>query len=97
MAATLWKKPFIGNVEHGIFVIESFKFLIVVNLLTVDCSEIENNTNHMEMVVMLNGTPLATKKPIFSKFAHKTNTTSKWLDNQELFPCKNFVLMNFLI
>ena len=83
--------------ERGIFANESLKYCIVVNLLIVDCSGIENNTIHKEMVVMLKGTSLATKKPLFSKFAHKTNTTTKWLKIRETFLCKNFVLMNVLI
>lgn len=49
------------------------------------------------MVDMLNGTPLVYIKPFFSKFDNRTNTKSRWVDNQGKFPFKHFVPMNVLI
>jgi len=84
----LMVKPFMDNTEHGIFATKSPKRPNAIGLSTVKLLGIENNVIHIEMVDMLNGTPLIDIKPFFSKFDNRTNTTSGWLDNQENIPVR---------
>ncbi len=79
-------KPFMDNKEHGIFATKSPKRPNAIGLSTVKLLGIENNVIHIEMVDMLNGTPLIDIKPFFSKFDNRTNTKSGWLDNQGNIP-----------
>jgi len=81
-------KPFMDNKEHGIFSTKSPKRPNAIGLSTVKLLGIENNIIHIEMVDMLNGTPLIDIKPFFSKFDNRTNTKSGWLDNQGNIPIK---------
>lgn len=82
----LMVKPFMDNKEHGIFATKSPKRPNAIGLSTVKLLGIENNVIHIEMVDMLNGTPLIDIKPFFSKFDNRTNTKSGWLDNQGNIP-----------
>jgi tRNA-Thr(GGU) m(6)t(6)A37 methyltransferase TsaA len=75
--------PFMDNKEHGIFATKSPKRPNAIGYSTVKLLGVENNVIHIEMVDMLNGTPLIDIKPFFSKFDNRTNTKSGWLDNQE--------------
>jgi len=59
-----------------------------IGLSTVKLLGIENNVIHIEMVDMLDGTPLIDIKPFYSKFDNRTNTTSGWLDNQGNIPIR---------
>lgn len=79
----LMVEPFMDNKEHGIFATKSPKRPNAIGLSTVKLLGIENNLIHIEMVDMLNGTPLIDIKPFFSKFDNRKNTKSGWLDNQE--------------
>ncbi len=81
-------KPFMDNKEHGIFATKSPKRPNAIGLSTVKLLGIENNVIHIEMVDMLNGTPLIDIKPFYSKFDNRTNTTSGWLDNQGNIPVR---------
>lgn len=78
----LMVKPFMDNKEHGIFATKSPKRPNAIGYSTVKLLGVENNVIHIEMVDMLNGTPLIDIKPFFSKFDNRTNTKSGWLDNQ---------------
>ena len=84
----LMVKPFMDNKEHGIFATKSPKRPNAIGLSTVKLLGIENNVIHIEMVDMLNGTPLIDIKPFFSKFDNRTNTKSGWLENQLNIPIK---------
>ncbi len=84
----LMVKPFMDNTEHGIFATKSPKRPNAIGLSTVKLLGIENNVIHIEMVDMLNGTPLIDIKPFFSKFDNRTNTKSGWLDNQGNIPIR---------
>lgn len=76
-------KPFMDTETHGIFSTKSPKRPNSIGCSTVKLLGIENNIVHIEMVDMLNGTPLIDIKPFFSKFDNRINTKSGWLDNQE--------------
>ena len=80
--------PFMDTEEHGIFATKSPKRPNTIGLSTVKLLGIENNIIHIEMVDMLNGTPLIDIKPFFSKFDNRANTQSGWLDNQGNIPIK---------
>jgi len=81
-------KPFMDNKEHGIFATKSPKRPNAIGLSTVKLLGIQNNVIHIEMVDMLNGTPLIDIKPFYSKFDNRTNTKSGWLDNRGDIPTK---------
>jgi tRNA-Thr(GGU) m(6)t(6)A37 methyltransferase TsaA len=76
------------NKEHGIFATKSPKRPNAIGLSTVKLLGIQNNVIHIEMVDMLNGTPLIDIKPFYSKFDNRTNTKSGWLDNRGDIPAK---------
>lgn len=84
----LMVKPFMDTKEHGIFATKSPKRPNAIGFSTVKLLSIENNIIHIEMVDMLNGTPLIDIKPFFAKFDNRTNTKSGWLDNQLNIPIK---------
>lgn len=79
-------KPFMDNREHGIFATKSPKRPNAIGLSTVKLIGIENNVIHIEMVDILNKTPLIDIKPFYSKFDNRTNTKSGWLDKQGNIP-----------
>lgn len=79
----LMVKPFMDNIEHGIFATKSPKRPNAMGHSTVKLLGIENNFIHIEMVDMLNGTPLIDIKPFYSKFDNRKNTKSGWLDHQK--------------
>lgn len=79
----LMVKPFMDHIEHGIFATKSPKRPNAMGQSTVKLLEIENNFIHIEMVDMLNGTPLIDIKPFYSKFDNRKKTKSGWLDNQK--------------
>ena len=85
----LMTKPFMDTKEHGIFATKSPKRPNAIGLSTVKLLKIDNNVIHIEMVDMLNESPLIDIKPFFSKFDNRTNTKSGWLDNQMNIPIKN--------
>lgn len=85
----LMVKPFMDTKEHGIFATRSPKRPNTIGCSTVKLIGIENNIIHIEMVDMLNGTPLIDIKPFFSKFDNRTNTKSGWLENQKYTPLNN--------
>jgi len=69
-------KPFMDTIEHGIFATKSPKRPNAIGCSTVKLLEIKNNIIHIEMVDILNGTPLIDIKPFFSRFDNRTNTKS---------------------
>lgn len=81
-------KPFMDTKEHGIFATKSPKRPNAIGLSTVKLLEIENNIIHIEMVDMLDESPLIDIKPFFAKFDNRRNTKAGWLDNQDNIPIK---------
>lgn len=79
-------KPFMDTKKHGIFATKSPKRPNAIGLSTVKLLGIEKNIIQIEMVDMLNGTPLIDIKPFFEKFDNRTGTKSGWLDNQLTIP-----------
>jgi tRNA-Thr(GGU) m(6)t(6)A37 methyltransferase TsaA len=79
-------KPFMDTKEHGIFATKSPKRPNAIGLSTVKLLGIDNNIIHIEMVDMLNGSPLIDIKPFFPKFDNRKKAKSGWLDNQGNIP-----------
>jgi len=75
-------KPFMDHVEHGVFATKSPKRPNSIGLSTVRLIEITGHILNVEMVDMLNGTPLIDIKPFFARFDNRENTTAGWLDQQ---------------
>lgn len=75
-------KPFMDTEKHGIFATRSPKRPNSIGMSTVKLLKIEENILYIEMVDILDGTPLIDIKPFFSKFDNRTDTKSGWLDNQ---------------
>jgi tRNA-Thr(GGU) m(6)t(6)A37 methyltransferase TsaA len=82
----LTTKPFMDSKEHGIFATKSPKRPNAIGLSTVKLLGIEKNIIHIEMVDMLNGSPLIDIKPFFAKFDNRKNTKAGWLDKQGTIP-----------
>jgi tRNA (Thr-GGU) A37 N-methylase len=77
------------NKEHGIFATKSSKQPHAIGLSTVKLLGVENNVIHIEMIDMLNGTPLIDINPFFSKLDNRTYTKSGWLDVLEIIPFRD--------
>lgn len=78
-----------NNKNIGIFAAKSRKRLNSIGLSIVKFLGVENNVIFIEMVDMLNGTPLIDIKPFFTKIDNIRNTKSAWLDNQENIPIRD--------
>ncbi len=76
----LMVKPFMDNVEHGIFACKAPKRPNAIGISTVKLLKVENNLVHIEMVDMLDQTPLIDIKPFFPKYDNRLDTKSGWLD-----------------
>lgn len=76
----LMVKPFMDNVEHGIFACKAPKRPNAIGISTVKLLEIENNMVHVEMVDMLDQTPLIDIKPFFPKYDNRLDAKAGWLD-----------------
>ncbi len=72
--------PFMDNVEHGIFACKSPKRPNAIGISTVKFISVENNIIHIEMVDMLDGTPLLDIKPFFRKYDNRLDAVSGWLE-----------------
>ncbi len=72
--------PFMDDVEHGIFACKSPKRPNAIGISTVKFISVENNIIHIEMVDMLDGTPLLDIKPFFRKYDNRLDAVSGWLE-----------------
>lgn len=82
-------KPFMDIEEHGIFATRSPKRPNAIGISTVKLVHIEKNILHIEMVDILNNTPLIDIKPFFSKFDNRIDTKSGWLEKQQHISIEN--------
>lgn len=72
-------KPFLQNVERGVFATRAPVRPNPVGLSTVELLSVEGNILHLKGVDMLDGTPLLDIKP-YSGFDYITNSKNGWLD-----------------
>jgi len=76
-------KPFMDNMEHGIFATRSPKRPSPIGLSTVEILKIEGNKIYFKGADMLDGTPLLDIKPFFRQVDNRPDAISGWLDNKE--------------
>ena len=73
-------KPFLENVEHGIFAIRSPHRPNHIGLSVVKIEKIEDNKLHFSEVDVLDDTPVLDIKPYVKHFDSRDNVISGWLD-----------------
>jgi len=73
-------KPFLDNIEHGIFAIRGPNRPNAIGLSIVSNIKIENNIIHIGNVDILDGSPVLDIKPYVTEFDSFTNTRSGWLE-----------------
>lgn len=78
--------PFMDDVERGIFACKAPKRPNAIGLSTVKLIGIEDTIIHIEMVDMLNGTPLIDIKPFFHGYDNRLDAVSGWLDKKGRIP-----------
>jgi tRNA-Thr(GGU) m(6)t(6)A37 methyltransferase TsaA len=76
----LMVKPFLDDKEHGIFSCKAPKRPNAIGTSTVKLIGIEKNIVHIEMVDMLDGTPLIDIKPFFPKYDNRLDAVAGWLE-----------------
>ena len=78
--ARLIVKPFLHDVEHGIFSARSPWRPNPIGLSIVKLIRIEGNVLHLDGIDILDGTPLLDIKPYSEKFDHVHTTRNGWQD-----------------
>jgi len=73
-------KPFLEDVEHGIFAIRSPHRPNHIGLSVVKIKRIQENKLYFTAVDMINGTPLLDIKPYVKYFDSRDDVVSGWLD-----------------
>jgi tRNA-Thr(GGU) m(6)t(6)A37 methyltransferase TsaA len=73
-------KPFLDNIEHGIFAIRGPNRPNAIGFSIVSNIKIEENIIHIGNVDILDGTPVLDIKPYVHEFDSLTNTKSGWLE-----------------
>ncbi len=83
-------KPFMDrDRERGLFSCKAPKRPNPIGLSTVKLISIEKNILHIEMVDMLDGTPLLDIKPFFKKYDNRLDAVSGWLEEKVDVPKKD--------
>jgi tRNA-Thr(GGU) m(6)t(6)A37 methyltransferase TsaA len=73
-------KPFLQDVEHGIFATRAPTRPNPIGISIVELIKREGNTLHLAGVDMLDGTPILDIKPYSAKFDHIEAQRSGWMD-----------------
>jgi len=76
----LMGKPFLEDIEHGIFAIRSPHRPNHIGFSIVKLEKIESNIITFSEVDILNGTPLIDIKPYVSHFDSRENVKNGWID-----------------
>lgn len=84
----LMVKPFLDNKKHGIFSCKAPKRPNAIGTSTVKLIGIEKNIVHIEMVDILDGTPLLDIKPFFPKYDNRLDAVAGWLEKTIEVPVK---------
>ncbi len=74
-------KPFLQDVEHGVFATRAPCRPNPIGLSIVRLVRREGNTLHLDGVDVLDGTPLLDIKPYTTRFDHVDTTSNGWQDN----------------
>ena len=78
----LKQKPFLDDMEHGVFAIRSPKRPNSIGLTVVEVDGISGNVIHVSGVDVLNGTPLLDIKPYVPEFDVKKEVRIGWLEGK---------------
>ena len=78
--------PFMDTKPHGIFSTKAPKRPNAIGVSTVKLLGVEGNIIHIEMVDMLDGTPLIDIKPFFPKYDNRTDAVAGWLEKSQEVP-----------
>jgi len=84
----LMVKPFMDTVEHGIFSTKAPKRPNPIGTSTVKLLGVEGSTVYIEMVDMLDGTPLLDIKPFFPKYDNRLDAKAGWLEKSTAVPAE---------
>jgi len=76
---SLLNKPFLEEVEHGMFSIRTPRRPNPIGISIVRLEKIENNILYIKDVDTIDGTPLLDIKPYVSKFDIRTDGKDGWL------------------
>lgn len=76
-------KPFMDDVEHGVFATRSPKRPAAIGCSIVKIKSIEKNKIHFEGADMLDGSPLIDIKPFFRTFDNRPEARSGWLEGKD--------------
>ncbi len=74
-------KPFLQDVEHGVFATRAPCRPNPIGLSIVRLLRREGNALHLDGVDVLDGTPLLDIKPYTARFDHVDTTSNGWQDN----------------
>ncbi len=74
-------KPFLQDMEHGIFATRTPLRPNAIGLSIVELLKVENNILHIRGVDILDKTPVLDIKPYTAQFDHIHATRNGWLDN----------------
>ena len=77
---TIEGKPFLEEVEHGIFAIRSPNRPNHIGFSVVKIKHIKENKLYFNQVDMIDGTPVLDIKPYVKYFDSRENVVSGWLD-----------------
>ena len=76
-------KPFMDNIEHGLFATRTPKRPSPIGMSTVELIKIEENKIWFKGADMLDGTPLIDIKPFFRQVDNRPDAVSGWLDSKD--------------
>ena len=79
-AAKLWVKPFLEDVEHGVFATRAPCRPNAIGLSVVELVRREGAVLHLDGLDMLDGTPLLDIKPYIGRFDRIETTRNGWQD-----------------
>ena len=81
---SLISKPFMGDVEKGIFSIRHPRRPNPIGISIVRLENVRGNILEICDVDILDGTPLLDIKPFVHKFDHRADIQSGWVDDQHI-------------
>lgn len=79
---SLKQKPFLDDVEHGVFAIRSPRRPNPVGMTIVGLEDVDGNMLHVSGVDMLDGTPLLDIKPYVPEFDERKKARIGWLEER---------------
>ena len=76
-------KPFMDDVEHGVFATRSPKRPAAIGMSIVKLVKVEGTKIYFEGADMLDGSPLIDIKPFFRAFDNRPDAISGWLEGKD--------------